>query len=403
MSTPSRSRAPFAIAAATSAETAPCSASTLRRYPEQLLLDLVVVRDDAAVEDVARARDRGEPCRDEASRARLRRAEGEPARSAALEHELLHRSLVTSEEVLRERLRERRLERIRARLGAGLDDEIDVDLEVTRADRRLDAVTVAARVGECLRDRGLADAVEPQDAPLWRRGALEHLRERRRGDRAWPEALELPGRPGQDDDDAAARVENDAGGGARNAERLGSLRQRRLLAHARSEIGVRASHALREAARDLLDLGLERGVDLELAPRDARDELDRPVVVRRPEPTRDQADVGLESLSQGRFQIGGVVTDDRDPDRLEPEPECLLGIEGAVEVGSLAAHELAARDDYRGARALQREDGIVRCPFFGTATRAPATRTTTLRGEANESVSLLVANRFVWPRSSVPR
>ena len=227
----------------------------------------------------------------------------------------------------RERLRERRLERIGARLRPGLDDEIDVDLEVTGADRRLDAVPVAARVGERLRDRGLADAVEPQDAPFRPRGAVEHLLERRRGDRARPEALELPGRPGQDDDDAAARVENDAGRGARDAERHGSPRQRRLLAHARREIGVRAPHPLCEPARDLLDLGLERGIDLELAARDARDELDRPVVVRRPEPTRDEADVGLEAFSQGSFQIGGVVADDRNPDRLEPEPERLLGIE----------------------------------------------------------------------------
>ena len=145
------------------------------------------------------------------------------------------------------------------------------------------------------------------------------------------------------------------------------------------KIGVGAAHPLCEPARDLLDLGLERRVDLELAPRDARDELDRPVVVRRPEPTRDEADVGLEAFSQGSFQIGGVVADDRNPDGLEPEPERLLGVEGTVQVGSLAAHELAARDDDRGARALQEEDGIVRRPFFGHRDPGP--------GDAHDDVA----------------
>ena len=219
---------------------------------------------------------------------------------------------------------------------------------------------------------------------------VEHLRERRRVDRARPEALELPGRPGQDDDDAAAGVENDAGRGARDAERARlpaaaspacarpaakSAYGRRIRSANRREIcSISASSAAstsssRPATRATSSIVLSSCVG--------------------PSPPETRQTSASKPSSQGSFEIGGVVADDRDPDRLEPEPERLLGIERPVEVGSLAAHELAARDDDRGARALQREDGIVRCPFFGTATRAPATRTTTLRGEANESVSLL--------------
>ena len=143
--------------------------------------------------------------------------------------------------------------------------------------------------------------------------------------------------------------------------------QRRLLAHARREVGIGAAHALGEATRDLLDLGLERFVDLELTAGDARDELDRPVVVGRPEPTRDEAHIGLEAFAEGGLELGRVVADDRDARRLETEAERLLRVERAVEIGSLAAHELAARDDDRGARALQerrrdREVPVLRAP-----------------------------------------
>ena len=94
------------------------------------------------------------------------------------------------------------------------------------------------------------------------------------------------------------------------------------------------------------------------------------------------------TFAQRRLQLVRVVADDRDPRRLETEPEGLLRIERAVEVGSLAAHELAARDDDRGARALEEGGGIFRCPFFGTATRTPATRTTTLRGRGERQREL---------------
>ena len=84
MSAPSRARAPLAIAAAVSAETAPCVASTSSRHAELLRLDVVRVRDDRRR---GRRRSRpavGEPRGDEAARARLRGREREAlARAAA--------------------------------------------------------------------------------------------------------------------------------------------------------------------------------------------------------------------------------------------------------------------------------------------------------------------------------
>ena len=170
---------------------------------------------------------------------------------------------------------------------------------------------------------------------------------------------------------------------------------------AKSAYGRRMRSANRP--RDLLDLGLERCVDVQPTTRHARHELDRPVVVGRPEAARDEADVGLEPLAQGRLELVRVVADDRDARRLETEAQRFLGVERAVEIGSLAPDELAARHDDCCARARQELGVIVRCPLAGTLTRTPATRTTTLRGDATESQSLRDANRFVCPRWSVPR
>jgi hypothetical protein len=70
--------------------------------------------------------------------------------------------------------------------------------------------------------------------------------------------------------------------------------------------------------------------------------------VRRPEPARDDADVGLQSLAERGRELAGRVADDRDPCRFEPEREELAGKERTVQVGALAADELAAGDDDRG-------------------------------------------------------
>ena len=160
---------------------------------------------------------------DEPAGARLRRAEREALVAAQPEHELLHRALVAAEEVLGQRLHECLLEGVGPCLRARLDDQVDVDLEVAGADRRLDPVPVAARVGEGLRHGGFARAVEPEHAALGRDRLRQNPLQRLRLDRPWPEPLQLAGRAGEHDDHAAAGVEHDARRGAGDAERDGAV------------------------------------------------------------------------------------------------------------------------------------------------------------------------------------
>ena len=77
----------------------------------------------------------------------------------------------------------------------------------------------------------------------------------------------------------------------------------------------------------------------------ARDELDGPVVVRRPEPAADDAEVGAQPFRQRRLELALVVADDREPRRLEPEPDELAGEERPVAVVPVAADQLRAGDD----------------------------------------------------------
>ena len=168
--------------------------------------------------------------------------------------------------------------------------------------------------------------------------------------RAGPEPPELCRRSGQDNGSARADVEDHPGRRARQSERDRPDRQRRLLAYARLEISVRPVEPLRDLPRDAADLGLQRLVDHELAPRRLRDQLDRAVVVRGAEPARYEAELGCEPLGESGLELIRTVADDRDPSRLEPELERLGGEEGAVQVRAFASDELAPRDDDRGPR-----------------------------------------------------
>src|SRR5204862_7789251 len=86
-----------------------------------------------------------------------------------------------------------------------------------------------------------------------------------------------------------------------------------------------------------------------------RDQLDRAVVVGRPEAARDAAEVGLEPLSQRGLELAGVVADDRDPRGLEAETQQLGGEKRPVQVAPVTADELTAGDDDEAARAAQAE------------------------------------------------
>ena len=194
-----------------------------------------------------------------------------------------------------------------------------MDLEVARADRRLHAIPVAPRLRERLGDSGLAGAEESQDAPARRAGRREHCLHRLACHRCRPQPAKLAGRARQHDEHAAVRGDDEAWSRPGDADHVGAVGDRRLLRHARCEVGVGSAESLGDRARDRLDLRLELAVDPERRAGDARDELDRPVVVRRPEAARDEADVRLAPGPERRLEVDRVVPDDDDPLGCEAE------------------------------------------------------------------------------------
>ncbi len=346
-------------------------------HVELVALDGVRVGDDTAAEHVTRSRHGREPCRDETARARLRDAEGEPSRSTELQHELLDRPLVLGEDVARQRLPQLARERLGVALRPGLRDDVDVDLEVPRADRRLDTVSVAPRLGERPRHRRLAQPVEAEHAPARRDGPLQHALHGLALDSTRPEPLQLTRRPGQDDDRRPPRCRARARAPCRRHRGHAPLGHRRLLRHARREVGIRPAEPFRDRARERLDVLLELGVDDERPPGDPRDELDRAVVVRRPEAPRDEADVGLQALAERGLEIVLVVTDHDHPCRLQPERQRLAHDERPVAIVAVAPHELASRHDGDGARSTQELGAglavATSSPLAGTLARLPST------------------------------
>jgi hypothetical protein len=86
----------------------------------------------------------------------------------------------------------------------------------------------------------------------------------------------------------------------------------------------------------------------------SREELDGPVVVRRPQPARDDAEVSAQPLGERALELRLVVADDRDRRGLEPEQHELAREERAVPVGAVAPDELAAGDDDDAAQLRRR-------------------------------------------------
>src|SRR5581483_4089043 len=76
-------------------------------------------------------------------------------------------------------------------------------------------------------------------------------------------------------------------------------------------------------------------------------------VVCRPEAARDDAELGFEAQRERPRELVLPVADDLDARRLEPERQHFSREVGAVQVGAVAADELAARDDDDRARARQ--------------------------------------------------
>jgi hypothetical protein len=231
-----------------------------------------------------------------------------------------------------------------------------------------------------------------------RRGTRENALDCVRVERPRPEPLELSRRPGKDDDDGVVEIEHQARRRSCQPERHRSLRPRRLFSNAGGEVGVRPSESVGEPPRDGSDLLLETLVEDERATRDAGDELDGAVVVRRAEPAGHETEIRREGIPKRALEIGDRVSDDLDGGGLETEPDRLGGKEGAVPVVPLATDELGAGRDDRRARAAQEVARTTLCEVttnivpFGSSTRLPLSRTTTFCGFASVSWRLLPSN-----------
>ena len=194
--------------------------------------------------------------------------------------------------------------------------------EVTRADGHLEPAAVAAGLLECLGDLRLAEAEEAERPPQRRPASGKHPPDGLRLERVRPEPLQLDRGARQDHDGRPVRLDDEPRRRAREPERDRALRERRLLAHASSEVGVRSLHPLGHAPRDALDLRLQPLVDAELQAGDLREDLHRTVVVGRPEPAGGHDEVGRgDRLPERRLQLARVVADDLDPGGLEPQCE----------------------------------------------------------------------------------
>ena len=131
--------------------------------------------------------------------------------------------------------------------------------------------------------------------------------------------------------------------------------------------------------------------------------------MRRPETARARDELGRgDSVAHGGLELGGVVADDLDPCGLDPECEQRAREERPVEIGPLAPHELAARDDDHGpwtrwrlaqlASAAKTFFAVTKTPCALTAgasfTLLPFSFASTFRGVSSRSQSTLPSNRW---------
>ena len=208
-----------------------------------------------------------------------------PRGSQQVEDDLGQWPLVGREHVLAELGPHLRGERLSGLLMPRIGPDVDLDLEAPRADGRLDARRVASGRPVDVGDVRLADAVRAHEPAGPRRGAREHLRQRRVAGRVLPEAAELRRHARQDDDDGPVDGQDEARRGSRHPEHGRSIRHVRLLSVSGVETGpvepVADGDLIGPAVDPLEDVCIEHQVDAG----DVRERLDGAVVVGGPEPT----------------------------------------------------------------------------------------------------------------------
>ena len=333
----------------------PPAPRSARRAPDSLTA--LAYATTRALEDVARTRHRRQPRRDQPAGARLGRAE-RPARAHGRD-----RARAPRRAARRVRTRTRRAARrapARAprprRLGARIDEQVDVDLELARADRRLHPVPVAAGVGERLRHRRLARAVEAQHtasraagrapAPAARGSVSSALGQSRCSSDGgpgrtttapWPVSSTIPGAvPARPSEIApAGKVACLRTPGSKSAYGRGSAARRPCARRAPiSSCSPSSSTSSRPAA--FATSSTVRSSCVGPSPPETRHRS-----ARRPS-------ARAASISSGRSPTIVILAGSR------PSSERLGGEKRAVQVGALAADELAAGDDDRGPRPRRR-------------------------------------------------
>ena len=360
---------PAAMAAPTSAETAPCSRRSVTGDAELLLLHLVGVGDHAAEEDVARAR----PPRSAARRS-ARPCTTPPWRgvSPASRHRSrtissTGRSSSRAKRSVGERVDQSIRQPYRDRLAARPHDEIDVDLEIARADGRLEALRLSPGLVEDARDGGLRGPEEAQRAARPARppvrtsactaGCATAFGQSRRSSAGGPGSA-IASRPPSCSSRIAGAVP------ASPSETPPSGSEACLRIPGRKSPNGRFE-ALCDTAGERFDLGIEllveRRAHVRWPPPGARQSGRRASGPRPPETTQRSAwrpSASAAASSSGRSPTTTTRSGSR-PRRVSSVRE-----ERAVQVAAVAADELAAGDDDDGPRRSQlrgRDD----CKPFG--------------------------------------
>ena len=367
-----------------------------------------------------RARDRGQRGGDEAAGARLRRRERPAERAAAVEHDLLDPAPVGRVEEPPEPLRRAPSSSSSSRSSALGSATRSTWISKLRA--QIVTSSPSPSPPASWKACATCDSPGPKKRSVRRSGGVPRSSTRRTLgglERARPEPLQLGRRARQHDHRRPVRLDDEAGRGAGEPEDRGRTRAPSPASSPPPRSPrTAASSAPRPCARHLRS-----------APRAPRPRARR---ARRPSPRSatvrsscvgpSPPDVATRSadadgLGDGSLELGRIVADDVDPRRLDPEREQRARQERTVQVGALAAHELAARDDddrawSRAVRARQAASAakiffaVTKTPCAltaaGSRTRLPLRRTSTFCGDSSRTQSTWPSNRCFWPRSSVP-
>ena len=252
----------------------------------------------------------------------------------------------------------------------------------------------------------------PKNRSTRRTGGRARASTRRTGSvssAARPEPLQLARRPRKHDDRRARRLEHEAGRRAREPEDVAPSGSVACFVTpcAKSAYG-RFSRSATRARSPSISASSSASTTSSRPGGPATSSTVRSSCVG-PSPPETRQQVGVEPVPQRRLELVRLVADDRDPRGLDAEREQLSREERAVQVGPLAADELAAGDDDRRARrassaARGEPAGVtsVSARAAGAATALPfSVDEHVLRG-ADVEPEPLARTRCVCPCSSVP-